>query len=91
MKLTMNVECTPEEARAFFGLPDLQPMQQRLMEELEARMMANIKAMDPEALARSWFPASIQGMEQLQKMFWGQIQQGMAGFNQAAGLSEKKK
>ena len=25
MKVTVNVECTPEEARTFLGLPDVQP------------------------------------------------------------------
>ncbi|WP_420846806.1 DUF6489 family protein [Microvirga tunisiensis] len=28
MKITMDVECTPEEARAFLGLPDVKPMQE---------------------------------------------------------------
>ena len=28
MKVNVEVTCTPEEARAFFGLPDLGPMQQ---------------------------------------------------------------
>lgn len=27
MIITINVDCTPEEARAFLGLPDLKPMQ----------------------------------------------------------------
>lgn len=80
MKFTMNVECTPEEARSFFGLPDVQPMQERLMADMEERMRANIRAMDPEVIARTWFPASLQNMEQLQKMFWGQMQQSFTGF-----------
>ena len=54
MKFTMNVECTPEEARSFFGLPDVQPMQERLMADMEERMRANIRAMDPEVIARTW-------------------------------------
>lgn len=80
MKFTMNVECTPEEARSFFGLPDVQPMQERLMAELETRMMDNLRAMAPEAIVSTWFPAGMQNMEQLQKMFWGQVQQGLSGF-----------
>ena len=31
MKITMNVDCTPEEARAFLGLPDVKPMQEQLI------------------------------------------------------------
>ena len=34
MKVNVEVTCTPEEARAFFGLPDLGPMQQRVLAEM---------------------------------------------------------
>jgi hypothetical protein len=73
MKITMNVDCTPEEARAFLGLPDLKPMQEQLMRELQERMSANIKAMEPEALVRTWLPATMKGFEQLQEMFMAQM------------------
>ena len=35
MKVTFNIDCTPEEARAFLGLPDIAPLQERMMDELE--------------------------------------------------------
>ena len=31
MKITVNVDCTPEEARSFLGLPDVQPLQAAVM------------------------------------------------------------
>ncbi|MDX9689668.1 MAG: hypothetical protein EOM37_06180 [Proteobacteria bacterium] len=79
MKVTVNVECTPEEARSFLGLPDVQPMQQAVMAELEQRMIGNIQAMSPESMVQTWLPASLQGAENLQKMFWGQVQNMMSG------------
>lgn len=79
MKVTVNVECSPEEARAFFGLPDVRPMQENLMQEIERRMMANLSAMDPETISKTWFPMGMQGMEQWQKLFWNQMQQSMSG------------
>lgn len=72
MKITMNVECTPEEARAFFGLPDVQPMQEAVMTELQNQMLANIRAMDPTKMMQTWLPASMQNMNEFQKIFWGQ-------------------
>jgi hypothetical protein len=69
MKITVNIDCTPEEARAFFGLPDVAPMQERLMKDVEERMAAAMQATMPEALMKTWLPASLQGMEELQKMF----------------------
>ena len=42
MKITVDVECTPEEVRAFLGLPDVKPMQEQLMREVQDHMTANI-------------------------------------------------
>ncbi len=73
MKFTMNVECTPAEAREFVGLPDIAPMQDRMMGELEAKMRENIQTLDPETFIKTWMPATIQNWGELQKMFWGQM------------------
>jgi len=79
MKVTINIDCTPEEARAFFGLPDVKPMQDAMMAEIEKRMRANMDAMDPETLFKTWLPVGMQGWEQLQKAFWGQMSQAASG------------
>jgi hypothetical protein len=76
MKVNVEVTCTPEEARAFFGLPDLGPMQQRVMGEIEERLRSSLAAMSPEAIFKTWIPASMQGVEQMQQMqqaFWSQL------------------
>ncbi|HEX4507247.1 MAG TPA: DUF6489 family protein [Alphaproteobacteria bacterium] len=70
MKVHVKIDCTPEEARAFFGLPDVAPMQERLMKDVEERMVAAMRSMEPDALMKTWLPASMQGLESLQKMFW---------------------
>ncbi|MCH8926929.1 MAG: hypothetical protein IH924_12480 [Proteobacteria bacterium] len=77
MKITIDVDCTPEEARAFLGLPDVAPMQRALMEEIRERMSADLEGMDPEALMKTWMPLGVQGLEQAQKVFWAQF--GKAG------------
>lgn len=79
MKVTVNVECTPEEARTFMGLPDVQPMQKALMAELEERLRGNIQSMSPDNMVKTWLPAGMQGADQLQKMFWNQLQQMVSG------------
>ncbi len=73
MKITMNIECTPEEARAFLGLPDVQPMQEEMLKEVQKRLGASLKAMDPETILKTWLPATFQGYEQLQQMFLSQL------------------
>ena len=73
MKITINIDCTPEEARAFLGLPDVAPMQKAMMDEVQRRMSDNLKAMDPEQMIKTWLPVGWQGIEQLQKAFWAQM------------------
>jgi len=73
MKIHVDIDCTPEEARTFLGLPDVAPMQDALMAEIQKRMMANLEAMEPEHLLKTWLPAGLQGWEQLQKAFWTQM------------------
>ena len=81
MKVTINIDCTPEEARSFLGLPDIRPMQDALMAEVQKRMEQTVKSMDPETMLKTWLPASLEGLEQMQKMFWEQMTQmgGLGG------------
>lgn len=67
MKANVNIECTAEEAREFFGMPDVKPVQDRLVKEMEDRLIAGIKKLDPEQMLQSWFPIP-NGMEQFQAM-----------------------
>jgi hypothetical protein len=73
MKVTVNIDCTPAEARAFFGLPYVQPMQASLMKDLEDRLRKNIQAMDPETMFKTWLPATLKNIEQMQEMFLAQL------------------
>jgi Family of unknown function (DUF6489) len=55
MKVNVEIDCTPLEARQSIGLPDVQPMQTAVMDELQKQLMANIEKVSPEALMQSWF------------------------------------
>jgi hypothetical protein len=73
MKISIDVDCTPDEARHFLGLPDVKPMQDALMNQMQERLSSSLQAMDPETMMKTWLPASLQGFEQVQKMFWSQM------------------
>lgn len=87
MKITIDIDCSPEEAREFLGLPDVHSLQATLMTELEQRLRANLEEMDPESMLRTWLPAGMQGLEQMQKAFWSQL----AGAAGAAGAAKSAK
>ncbi len=73
MRFQINVDCSPEEAREFFGLPDILPMQQELMEMVSRRLSENIQTMAPEELMKTWVPALFQGWSDIQSHFWNQM------------------
>ena len=79
MRIKLDIDCTPEELRGFFGLPDVRGMQEQLLKEVEERMRAGVKALDPEAMLKTWLPAGMQGLEKLQEMFLGQMAGGGPG------------
>jgi hypothetical protein len=77
MKVHIEMDMTPEEARAFMGLPDIRPMQQKMMDEMQARMKAAFDANDPEGMVRAWMPFSsgmggggAETFQKFQKAMW---------------------
>ena len=70
MKINVDVDITPEEARTLLGLPDVKPMQKALLEDVEVRMKKTLGAMEPDALFKMWLPAGVQSLEQWQKFIW---------------------
>ena len=68
MKVTIEIDCTPAEARAFMGLPDVAPLNDRLVEEMQKRMTANMAAMQPEELMKSWTAFGVQAQDQFRRL-----------------------
>ena len=72
MKVTVDVDCTPEEARRFLGLPDLTPVHQAYVEKMTKALSDGVT---PEAmgdLMKSWGPMSEAGMG-----MWSAMLEGM--------------
>jgi Family of unknown function (DUF6489) len=71
MKMHIELDMTPEEARGLMGLPDIGPLQKQMMEEMKARMTKAMEAGDWESLMRAWTPlGGQQAFEQFQKFLW---------------------
>jgi hypothetical protein len=68
MKVTVEVDCTPAEARAFMGLPDVEPLNDHLVSEMKRRMDENITAMQPEELMKTWTSFGLQAQDQFRKL-----------------------
>jgi hypothetical protein len=68
MKFTVNVECSPEEARRFIGLPDVSPMNEMLVSEMSKRMEQNINLMDPTTMMSAWMSVGTQAQDAFVKL-----------------------
>lgn len=75
MKMRIEVECTPVEARQFMGLPDVTVLNEYITEELKKRTAANLAMMGPEALMKSWMQMGLQ----TQEAFMGMMNAGARG------------
>jgi hypothetical protein len=72
MKINIEIDCTPQEARAFLGLPPVEAMQQALVAQMQERLTQHLDALEPEALMGLWLPG-VKGLAQLQEQFWKQM------------------
>lgn len=68
MKLNITIDCTPQEARTFFGQPDLEAYNSWMVEEMKARTARNLDAMRPEELMRTWMGFGGQAAEQMRRL-----------------------
>lgn len=77
MRLTINIDVSPEEARAFFGMPDVQPLNDLIVAEMTRRAKDQMDTLaDPERLVAQWVEMSGKGMEALQGLFGAAISGG---------------
>lgn len=68
MKVNIEIECEPAEARAFLGLPNVEPLNDHLVAEMQKRMDTNISAMQPEELMKSWASFGMQAQDQFRQL-----------------------
>jgi Family of unknown function (DUF6489) len=91
VKINIDIDCTPQEVRAFLGLPRVEAMQDALVAKLHERLAKSLEAMDPEALMKLWLPGGVQGIAQMQERFWSQLMSGMAGAAGSKGPGKSHK
>jgi hypothetical protein len=68
MKVNIEIDMTPEEARRFMGLPDVTKLNDQFVSEMGKRMKTMME--DPETAMKAWVSLGGQGMEQFQRFVW---------------------
>jgi hypothetical protein len=68
MKMTIEVDCTPEEARRFMGLPDVSALNDHLVNEMKGRIDANMSMISPDELMKNWMAFGSGAQEHFRKL-----------------------
>jgi hypothetical protein len=68
MKRTIEVDCTPEEARRFMGLPDVSALNEHLVNEMKGRIDANMSMISPDELMKNWMAFGTGAQEHFRKL-----------------------
>jgi hypothetical protein len=71
MKARIEIDCTPEEARKFLGLPDLTELNAQLVESTRARLDEMAKNVAPEEMLKNWWAMGLGAQEQFRKIMTG--------------------
>jgi hypothetical protein len=94
MKISVDVEITPEEMRKLFGLPDVEAFQRQLMDDIRERMVSGAEGYDPIKLFQPYVAGTMASWDMFQKMLSNATTRGASGSSdtqQAAEATTRKK
>ena len=77
MKMTIEIDCSPQEARSFLGLPDVSALNDKLVEEMQKRMTANMAMLSPDELIKNWTAFGVGAQEQFRNLMNAAVDVGM--------------
>jgi hypothetical protein len=69
VKATIDIDCTPEEARRFMGLPDLTSVHAIYLSKMERMIEEGITSDSMDAMVRAWSPMGDAGAAIWRQMF----------------------
>ena len=78
MKINVEIDCTPEEARRLVGLPDLEPLHDIYLSRVKELMAKGITPDMVQSMVKSWVPMGESGLNLVQSLL-GQFGGGMMG------------
>ena len=68
MKISVDVDCTPEEARRFLGLPDLTPVHQAYVDKMQKAVSDGISPEMFGDMVKAWGPMNEEGLNLWRQM-----------------------
>lgn len=90
MKIKVDLDMSAEEARTLMGLPDVKPMQERLMAQFEKQVAQNFSYVDADTIAKAVMPMGTQGLEKFNELMWNMARNAMGQGKDAAPSTKKE-
>lgn len=90
MKTTIEIDATPQELRTLLGLPEVEHLQEEMLEKIRNKMFEGIDSNDPASLMKLFMPLpdQMKSFQSLQEAFWQSMGKGV---NLSSGKEEKRK
>ncbi len=79
MKVTVDVDCTPAEARAFMGLPDVTPLHDKYVKTVLDSFDGKASLEQMEGMIKNFSPMGDAGMRLFKQMMDLGLAAGMSG------------
>ena len=80
MKVNLEIDCTPEEARRFLGLPDVSKANEAYVEAVVKAMKGESSLEQINGYARQLAPMGEMGLKMFQQLFEQSAGAAFAGF-----------
>lgn len=93
MKISVDLDITPEELRKVFGLPDVESFQRQLMDDIRERMVSGSEGYDPIKLFQPYVAGTMASWDMFQKMLTNVASlstSGSSSGDQGAELTPRK-
>ncbi len=71
MKITVEIDCTPSDVREFIGLPDVKPIQDKWLAEIQKSIMTEAKNLSADQILKSWTAGASTNFDLLSKLAEG--------------------
>ncbi len=71
MKINIEIDVSPAEAREFFGLPNVQALQERMVNQFADRLEASVEQRDE--FMRSMFETALEPWQVFGRMFGSNV------------------
>ncbi|MFB1489665.1 MULTISPECIES: DUF6489 family protein [unclassified Thiocapsa] len=88
MKISVDVEMTPEEMRKLFGLPDVEAFQRQLMDDIRERMVSGTEGYDPIKLFQPYVTGTMASWDMFQKMLTNATSMSSGGTGSGSDSSD---